>query len=72
MDDPGQIKGFLWLTSGLIFLEITMNLQLVYRFNLRLSKTENMFGKKKIGKQKQNDQKKKISYRGSRTLGLNV
>ena len=40
-----------------------MNLQLVYRYNLSLSKYENMFEKKiiikKLGKQKQNDQKKK-------------
>ena len=53
-----------------------MNLQLVYRCNLSLSKNENMFEKKnKLGKQKQNDRKKKkkgkkISYRGSRTLDL--
>ena len=41
-----------------------MNLQLVYRHNLSLSENENMFEKKKInktlGKQNQNDQKKKI------------
>ena len=55
-----------------------MNLQLVYRCNLSLSKNENMFEKKKdkkLGKQKQNDQKKKrkfFFYLGSRTLGLNV
>ena len=37
-----------------------MNLQLVYRYDLNLSKNENIFGKKqKLGKQKQNDQKKK-------------
>ena len=42
-----------------------MNLQLVYRCNLSLSKNENMFEKKikikkkKLGKQKQNDQKEK-------------
>ena len=41
-----------------------MNLQLVYRYNLSRSKNENMFEKnkwinKKLGKQKQEDQKKK-------------
>ena len=56
-----------------------MNLQLVYWYNLSLSKNENMFEKKskksnkKLRKQKQNDPKKKrkISYCGSWTLGLN-
>ena len=49
-----------------------MNLQLVYRYNLSLSKNENMFEKnkwtnKKLGKQKQNEQKAEVE-----PLGLNV
>ena len=57
-----------------------MNLQLVYRYNLSLSKNENMFEKnkwtnKKLGKQKQNEQKekrKKILIAEVEPLGLNV
>ena len=45
MDDPRQIKGYLWLTSGLIFLEMEADNEfaIVYRYNLSLSKNENMF-----------------------------
>ena len=46
-----------------------MNLQLVYRYNISLPKNENLFEKKKInkklGKQNQNDQKKKFLPRKS-------
>ena len=53
-----------------------MNLQLVYRYNLSLSKYENMFEKKNNKKTRKTKTKrpkeKKNSYRGSRTLGLNV
>ena len=57
-----------------------MNLQLVYRYNLSLSKNENMFEKskwtnKKLGKQKQNEQKqkkKKFLIAEVEPLSLNV
>ena len=57
-----------------------MNLQLVYRNFLSLSKNENMFEKnkwtnKKLGKQKQNEQKekrKKTLIAEVEPLGLNV
>ena len=49
-----------------------MNLQLVYRCNLSLSKNESMFEKKnKLGKQKQNDRKKK-KEKGKKILTAEV